>query len=100
MKRSKNRGPLKGKNVSVEIPDLFPPYANFFCIGDLIYIIKYLPNPNNRELEIIDLEGKVLKSQIIPYCKYRFYYIYNNNYYYLTEDEDKEEWNLNILPLK
>jgi hypothetical protein len=60
----------------------------------------------------MDLKGNILKKVYLPGVKEpgfgnevlgrlaKFYKIYKNKFYYLHENEDEEEWEVHVTPIK
>lgn len=87
------------------IDDRYPAIKNFFIDGENIYIQTYYTKGEKVEFFKFSLDGKFQKKPYLtiksknPVDDYPFD-IRNDRLYQLVEDEDEEEWILNISDIK
>ncbi len=86
-------------------PEFFPGLKDMRIKNDNIYIQTYKMADNKFEWIITDLKGKLQKKILLPQniesaIAYSPIAISNGKYYYLTEDIDKETWELHLLDLE
>jgi hypothetical protein len=91
-------------------PDYFPPIKDIEISGDRLYVMTFNEKNGKDEYIVMDLKGKVIKKIFIPgflegsvlgqISGSKLYSISKGNLYYLLENEDDEEWELYVEPLK
>lgn len=83
------------------ISDTYPAIKKFFVSNNQIYIQTYKENNGKIEFFILSTNGKIIKKHYLPLAKknaiedYPFD-INGGKLYQLVENEDEEEWELNI----
>lgn len=87
-------------------PRFFPMFQNFIVADGLIYVqtFKRDKSDKNNQFVILDLQGELLKRVWLPLGEYWDftpgpYDIKNNTLYQILENEDSEEWELNITKI-
>ena len=92
--------------------DYFPPIRDLTITDDRIYVKTYQKQGDKDEFIIMDLKGNILKKVYLPGVKEpgflgemlgrsaKFYKIYQNKFYYLYENEEEEEWEVHVEPIK
>ncbi len=101
------------KNLVKIIHGDFLPTIQDMTVADNRIYVKAPHNKNdNAEFIIMDLKGNTLKKVYLPEVKKtkvldevlgrpaRFYKIYQDKFYYLHENEEEEEWELHVEPIK
>ena len=98
--------------IKITHSDYFPPIRDLAVTDDRIYVKTYRKQDDKDEFIIMDLKGKTLKKAYFPAAKEpglfnelmgrsaKFYKIYNNKFYYLHENEEEEEWEVHVEPIK
>jgi hypothetical protein len=82
------------------------PISLLFNVADCkIYVLTYYRKDNTSLFLIYDQKGKLLSKTYLPIAYRSFidpypYVINNNKVYQLIENEDDEEWELHITPIK
>ncbi|MCK4762216.1 MAG: hypothetical protein KAW12_08465 [Candidatus Aminicenantes bacterium] len=91
----------------LKFPSYFPYIRNFHIVDAKVYIITYKEKEGESELLVYDTTGKFLKrtfaslvetDMILPHV-YNYYTISNGKIYILKDDEESEEWRLEIKTL-
>jgi hypothetical protein len=92
--------------------DYFPPIRDLAVTDEQIYVKTYQKQGDKDEFIIMDLKGNILKKAYLPAVKEpgvfnevigrfaKFYKIYKNKFYYLHENEEEEEWEVHVEPIK
>jgi hypothetical protein len=92
--------------------DYLPPIRDLIVTDERIYVKTYQKQGDKDEFIIMDLKGKTLKKVYLPGVKEpgfgnavlgrlaKFYKIYKNKFYYLHENEEEEEWEVHVEPIK
>ncbi len=86
-------------------PDYYPAYEGFAVQDGRIYVFAF-PKNNSREVQILDLKGKLLKRSSMPVINAYFcihhdrYAIRDGIFYYLDENEETETWELHAIPIE
>ncbi|MCP4150092.1 MAG: hypothetical protein GY757_20260 [bacterium] len=98
------------KMVTMNFPDYFPPIKSIDISDDKLYVRTYNREGDKNEYITLDLKGNFIKKTFIPcslesgiYAQIagaRLYTIESGKLYFLTENEETEEWELHIEPLK
>lgn len=102
---------LKGL-IKIIHSDYLPPIRDLTVTDERIYVKTYQKQGDKDEFIIMDLKGNILKKVYLPAVKEpgfgnemlgrlaKFYKIYNNKFYYLHENEEEEEWEVHVMPIK
>jgi len=92
--------------------DYFPPIRDLAVTDEQIYVKTYQKQGDKDEFIIMDLKGNILKTVYLPAVKEsgfgnevlgrmaKFYKIYKKKFYYLHENEEEEEWEVHVIPIK
>jgi hypothetical protein len=92
--------------------DYLPPIRDLAVTDEQIYVKTYQKQGDKDEFIIMDLKGNILKKAYLPAVKEpgfgnevlgraaKFYKIYQNKFYYLYENEEEEEWEVHVEPIK
>jgi hypothetical protein len=92
--------------------DYFSPIRDLTVTDQRIYVKTYQKQGDKDEFIIMDLKGNILKKTYLPAVKEpgafneaigrsaKFYKIYKNKFYYLHENEEEEEWEVHVTPIK
>jgi hypothetical protein len=92
--------------------DYLLPIRDMTVVDERIYVKTSQKQGDKDEFVIMDLKGKILKKAYLPGVKEpgfgnavlgrpaKFYKIYKNKFYYLHENEDEEEWEVHVTPIK
>ncbi|UCH97404.1 MAG: hypothetical protein JSV88_11280 [Candidatus Aminicenantes bacterium] len=92
--------------------DYLPPIRDLTVTDERIYVKTSHKQGDKDEFIIMDLKGNILKKVYLPGVKEsrfgnevlgriaKFYKIYKNKYYYLYENEEEEEWEVHVTPIK
>lgn len=100
------------KNLNLHYPDTLPHIRDMLVKDGKIYIRTYMTRDGKEKYHILDLKGKELKSVFLPKPMLaslitrivnrpvRFFDIANDHFYYLVENEDEEEWELHVEPIR
>ncbi len=89
----------------IKFPEYFPVIKDYRAADDRLYIITYREKEDEKELFIVDFNGKLVKrtwfklDEINPRELYP-YTIKNGKLYQLVENSDSEEWELHIIEIK
>lgn len=86
-KRMKNR-------MEIVFPEYFPAFLDIKIDDGKLYISTYRVKDNQKEIIVMDMKGKVLKTAYLP--RYVKFAVHNGRFYYLRENEADEEWDLII----
>jgi hypothetical protein len=98
--------------IKITHSDYFPPIRDLTVTDDRIYVKTYQKQGDKDEFIIMDLKGETLKKAYFPAVKEpglfnelmgrlaKFYKIYKNKFYYLHENEEEEEWEVHVTPIK
>lgn len=87
-----------------EIADSYPSIKNFIVDKDYIYIQTFKKRKNTNKFIVLDKSGTRIKSVFLPVVWKNAvesypYDIKDGKLYQLVEDEDEEEWSLNIYKI-
>jgi hypothetical protein len=100
------------KLVKIIHGDFLPTIQDMTVADNHIYVKTPHKKNDDAEFIIMDLKGNTLKKVYLPEVKKtkvldevlgrpaRFYKIYRNKFYYLHENEEVEEWELYVEPIK
>jgi len=100
------------KLVKIIHGDFLPPIRDMTVIDKQIYVKTSQKQGDKEEFIIMDLKGDTLKKVYLPEVKRpkfgnevfgrpaKFYKIYKSKFYYLYENEDDEEWEVHVEPIK
>ncbi len=86
---------------SFEVSDLYPAIKEFFVDNEKIYVQTFKRDGDKYEFYIFTISGKLLNKKLLNLEKkdmmeeYPFF-ISNGKVFQLIEDEDEEEWSLQI----
>jgi hypothetical protein len=92
--------------------DYLPPIRDLAVNDEQIYVKTYQKQGDKDEFIIMDLKGNILKTVYLPAVKEsgfgnevlgrmaKFYKIYKKKFYYLHENEEEEEWEVHVIPIK
>jgi hypothetical protein len=92
--------------------DYLSPIRDLAVTDEQIYVKTYQKQGDKDEFIIMDLKGNILKKAYLPAVKEpgfgnevlgraaKFYKIYQNKFYYLHENEEEEEWEVHVEPIK
>ncbi len=86
-------------------PKHYPAYEGFSVDNNRIYVFAY-PKNNLREVQILDLKGKLIKRCSMPAInaigciKHGRYAIRDSIFYYVDENEETENWELHAIPIE
>ncbi|MGD2085065.1 MAG: hypothetical protein PVH61_02680 [Candidatus Aminicenantes bacterium] len=92
--------------------DYLPPIRDLTVTDERIFVKTHQKKGDKDEFIIMDLKGNILKKLYLPGVKEagfgneilgrlaKFYKIYNNKFYYLHENEEEEEWEVHVEPIK
>ncbi len=98
------------KMLDMRFPDYFPPIKGIDVSGDNIYVRTYKKKNGKDQYQVLDLKGNLLRTVYISdalepsvfaqIAGARLYYTSAGNMYYLLENDENEEWELHMEPLK
>jgi len=91
----------------MEFPEYFPPIRDFQVANGRIYVVSYREKNGNNELFIFDVKGNLLKKTWVPLAGtnmilphlINYYRFKNNKLYRLSENENKDTWELQIFEI-
>jgi hypothetical protein len=88
----------------IQFPDYFPAIRDMVIDEGKIFVLTYNRKDGKNEFFIFDMDGKLLRKKFIPIQTLNSvspypYYIKNGKLYQLVENEDTEEWELQITLL-
>lgn len=89
-------------------PEYLPVMKTFLVKNGKIYVQTYKEKDNLSEFYILDLNGKVLRHVFLPVdlswryqaSPHALFTFKDNQCYYLSENIDKEVWELHRVPIK
>lgn len=100
------------KRINLHYPDTLPHIRDILVKEGKIYIRTFITNDGKEKYLILDLKGKELKTVFLPKPilaplvtrivsrPVRLFDIANDRYYYIVENEDEEEWELHVEPIR
>lgn len=100
LKRQKERDNSNNKGFPIEyvFTEFFPAYKRFTIFSGKLYVFTYQKKDDKTEVIVMDLKGENEKTVYLkspnPFT------IHKDRLYYLKENEDEEEWELFINPIK
>ena len=85
----------------IRIPGSFPAIKRFFIADDKIYVQTYKTQRDETEFVVFDLEGNYIKTLFLPLAYKNIidpyaYCISGGILYQVVENQDTENWELNI----
>jgi hypothetical protein len=88
----------------IEFPKHYPKFYDFF-VDKYVYILTYNRADNQGEFVIFKPDGKFLKKIMVPFYQTNMHVTYphtirDGKLYQLVENDDEEEWELYITPIK
>ncbi|NIM11438.1 MAG: hypothetical protein GTO45_36855 [Candidatus Aminicenantes bacterium] len=101
----------------IHFPSHLPAIQNFVAADNKIYVLTYETRENQSKFIILDLKGKKLNEVWLPLrqsdqwfqhsltqwvrrrCSHPTYTIKNNFFYHLEENEDTEQWELQVTKI-
>lgn len=88
----------------IKFPDYFPEIRDFKISNKRIYAITYREKNLNKELYILDLDGKFLKKIMVPLGEFNPrelapYIFEDEKLYQFIENLEREEWELHVTGL-
>jgi hypothetical protein len=89
---------------NVSFPSLFPEIKDFRVESKRIYAITFREEEGKKELYILDLKGRILKKTMVELQEINPrelnpYTIHEGKLYQLSENENTEEWELQVSSL-
>ncbi|MEN8153660.1 MAG: hypothetical protein ABFR75_06520 [Acidobacteriota bacterium] len=89
---------------SFEISDIYPAIKEFFVDSEKIYVQTHKKTGNKHEFYIFSRSGKLLNKkffslEMLNYMEEYPFYINSGKVFQLIEDEDEEEWSLQITDI-
>jgi hypothetical protein len=89
----------------IQFPDYFPAIRDIVIDEGKIFVLTYNRKDGKNEFFIFDLDGKLLQKKFLPIQTLNgvspySYYIKNGKLYQLVENEDTEQWELQITLLR
>ncbi len=100
------------KRFNLHYPDTLPHIRDILVKAGKIYIRTYITKDGKEKYHILDLKGKELKTVWLPRPilaplvtrivsrPVRLFDIANDHFYYIVENEDEEEWELHVEPIR
>lgn len=88
----------------VKFPGYFPAIRNF-TVAEKLYVLTYKEDGENREMLVVDFNGKLLRKLMLPVAENNPLYLYpytvnDGKLYQLVDNIDTEEWELHIHDIK
>ena len=85
----------------IQFPDYFPAIRDIVIDEGKIFVLTYNRKDGKNEFFIFDMDGKLLQKKFLPIQTLNGvspypYYIKNGRLYQLVENEDTEQWELQI----
>ncbi|MCP4215933.1 MAG: hypothetical protein GY765_14865 [bacterium] len=85
--------------------DYLPAIRDVLVKDQKIYVVTYRKIGDDHELLVLDMKGKLLKETSLPLVRRTVLALYpyavdGGKLYQLVEDEESEEWELRITPIK
>ena len=102
-KRQKKKNKQAIRKLEIKFYEYFPSFCNFEVADDKIFIFLY-PTIDGQRVLVLDLMGKLLDSNLIPFdlkyfednpaIKLWFNKIHNGKKYYIRDNADTDKWEL------
>ena len=88
-----------------DFPDYFPIARQMVITGNKIYVLTNKREGGKSEFVIFDISGKFLKKVMLPFANANArepspFTIHNGELLQLIDNENTEEWELHIYPIK
>lgn len=88
----------------VKFPEYFPAIRNFTA-AEKLYVLTYKEAGENREMLVVDFNGKRLKTLMLPVAENDPLHLYpytvnGGKLYQLLDNIDTEEWELHVTPIQ
>lgn len=89
----------------ITFPAYFPAIRNYYIAGKKIYVITYKKKDDKTECLIFNITGKFLKRVFLPYTYVNTIDEYpaaikNGKLYQLNENQEMEQWELDVTEIK
>lgn len=89
------------KRFEFKFPEYYSPISDFFVDANKIYPLLFTPDPDKKELWVMDFQGKILSKHLVPVSKYwGRRAVKDNIFYYLVDNEETEMIELHAQELK
>jgi len=87
----------------VKFPEYFPAIRNF-TVAEKLYVLTYKEDSENREMLVVDFNGKLIKKLMLPVAENDPFHLYpytvkGEKLYQLVDNIDTEIWELHIHDL-
>jgi len=86
-------------------PRYYPATREFFAVDNKLYILTSKQEQGKSQIVIYDIKGKFIKNIMVPFDNknpqefYPFYFK-DGVFYQIVDNENTEEWELHVHPLK
>jgi hypothetical protein len=89
----------------LKFPDFFPKIRFFFVENQKIYVFSWRKKENKSELYIYDLKGTPIRKALVPLVEQDIMLPYpttirNEKLYQVVENEETDEWELQVSEIK